>query len=89
MNIKYYREQRGWSQIDLAVQSDSSKGTIGSIEAGRSHPSFNNIVKIAQALGVHPADLFLKETSKSKEETIQQLEEKLIHDIRSAINALR
>ena len=84
-NIKYYRDQKGWSQAELAIQSDSPKGTIGSIEAGSSHPSFNNIIKIATALGVHPADLFLRNCSKSHIKLKKELEETLLTDIKKVI----
>ena len=62
-NIRHYRELKGWTQAQLAIQADSSNGMIGNIESGHSKPSFDNIVKIASALGVHPADLFLRDAS--------------------------
>lgn len=55
MNVKYYRDRRGMTQAELAVQADCSNGLIGNIEAGNTHPSFDTIVALARALGVHPA----------------------------------
>lgn len=64
MNLKFYREQKGWSQAELAIQADSSNGQIGNIEAGKAFPSFELILRIANAFSIHPADLFLRDSSK-------------------------
>jgi len=77
MNIKYYRELRSLSQSELAVQADCSNGFIGNIEAGKVKPSFETIEKLAAALSVHPADLFLRETSKSNAAMKQELKERI------------
>ncbi|MCR5126374.1 MAG: helix-turn-helix domain-containing protein [Treponema sp.] len=34
-------------------------GTIGGIEAGKAKPSFDMMIKIAEALKINPADFFL------------------------------
>jgi len=70
LNIKFYREQRGWSQSQLAIQANSSNGMIGNIESGKAKPSFDHIVRIAEALNIHPADLFLREVSKQTDREI-------------------
>lgn len=67
LNLKYYRELKGWSQSQLAVQADSSNGQIGNIESGKAFPSFELIYRLASALGIHPADLFLRNASVNKE----------------------
>ncbi len=77
MNLKFYRAQRSFSQFDLAVQADCSNALIGNIEAGRVKPSFETIVKFSEALSVHPADLFLRETSKSNVQMRQELKENI------------
>lgn len=77
MNLKYYREKRSLSQSDLAVQADCSNGLIGNIEAGKVKPSFETIVKLSAALSIHPADLFLRETSKSNETMRNELKERI------------
>ena len=66
MNMKYYRELQKLSQSELAIQDNSSNGMIGNIKSGKAFPSFKNILAIAKALKVHPADLFLRDASKSK-----------------------
>lgn len=62
-NLKYYRSIRGISQAKLAELCECGTGTIGSIESARQYPSFELLFKISDALSIHPADLFLRETS--------------------------
>lgn len=73
LNLKYYRELKGWSQSQLAVQADSSNGQIGNIESGKAFPSFELIYRLASALDIHPADLFLRNASVSKEKINQAI----------------
>ena len=86
MNIKYYRDLRGLNQSELAIQADSSNGMIGNIESGKAYPSFKNILAIAKALKVHPADLFLRDASKSKEEIRTILKEQIGKEIDQIID---
>lgn len=65
-NVKKYREKKNWTQRDLAIQIDCSTGAIGSLEAGSSKPSFDLIVKIADAFRMHPALLFISKEELSK-----------------------
>ncbi len=72
-NIKHYRDLRKITQADLAEKCACSPGTIGGIESGRTKPSFDMMVSIADALDINPADLFITDASKSKEEIKQDL----------------
>ena len=65
-NIKYYREKMGISQVKLAILCNCGTGTIGGIEAGKAKPSFDMLIKIADALNITPADLFIRDVSKTK-----------------------
>lgn len=65
-NLKYYREQKGWSQSELAIQANISNSQIGNVEAGNASPSIDLIFRIAKALSIHPADLFLREASRAQ-----------------------
>ncbi|MCR4789494.1 MAG: helix-turn-helix domain-containing protein, partial [Treponemataceae bacterium] len=85
MNLKFYREQKGYSQSELAIQANSSNGMIGNIESGKAKPSFDNICKIATALGVHPADLFLRNASSTVSKTKEILKTELIPQIEDFI----
>lgn len=80
-NIKFYRTERNISQRELAIQADCTDGMIEQIEAGRTKPSFDMIVKLANALKVHPADLFLRDASKSQEKVSELLSELCSQDI--------
>lgn len=61
------------SQTQLSIICDCGTGTIGGIESGKAKPSFDMMIKIAQALKVTPADLFIRDISKSKTELKQEL----------------
>ena len=73
MNVKYYREKLGISQTQLSIICDCGTGTIGGIESGKAKPSFDMMIKIAQALKVTPADLFIRDISKSQSQFKQEL----------------
>lgn len=81
MNMKYYREQKKISQSQLAIGADCTNGLIGQIEAGTTKPSFERIVNIANALNVHPADLFLRNASTTVSNTKNLLKTELIPQI--------
>lgn len=85
LNMKYYREKIGFSQSELAIQANSSNGMIGNIESGKAKPSFDNILKIAAALKIHPADLFLRNASTTVTSTKKILKSKLLPQIESFI----
>lgn len=74
------------SQAQLAEACDCSNGMIGAIEAGRAKPSFDMILVIAEALQIHPADLFLRDTSITQKELKEQLRAKLIEDIKMILD---
>lgn len=57
MRLKKLREARYISQADLAEKAKLSKTTIVQLELGRVKPSFRTIRKLAEALGVEPAEL--------------------------------
>ncbi len=76
-NLIYYRELRGYTQSVLAGLCDRTKGNIGVIESGKSAPSFEMILKIADALEIHPADLFLRNASQNQEDVRKFFDEEL------------
>ncbi|HHX27497.1 MAG TPA: helix-turn-helix transcriptional regulator [Firmicutes bacterium] len=55
--IKRLREQRERKQRDLAKQLGVSQATLSNWERGFSEPPYAMLVKLAEALGVSPADL--------------------------------
>ena len=84
-NLKYYRNEKKISQEKLAESCDCATGTIGCIECGRTLPSFEMIDKIASALGIHPADLFLRNASTTVNNTKKILKSKLLPQIEDFI----
>lgn len=73
-NLKYYREQKGISQAKLAELCECGTGTIGSIESARQFPSFDLLFRMSDVLEIHPADLFLRDASKSDDEIKKHIE---------------
>lgn len=84
-NLIYYRELKGYTQSTLAGLCDCSKGNIGGIESGKSAPSFELILKIADALEIHPADLFLRNTSLKNDKIYSFFEKKLIPSVKDML----
>ena len=56
-NIRKCRSAKGWSQEELAFQSELDRTYIGSVERGERNVSVLNLVKIAEALGVRVGEL--------------------------------
>ena len=67
-NLIFYRNLNGLSQLELSGICDCGKSTISGIEAGKTTPSFDLIRRLADALEIHPADLFLRNASKNRED---------------------
>jgi molybdate-binding protein/DNA-binding XRE family transcriptional regulator len=64
--IRKTREERGWSQQELAERAGLSRTGIGAIEAGRLIPSTAAALTLAEAFGCRVEDLFIlsgKETA--------------------------
>ena len=59
-NLKSYRTARGWSQAKLAEKAGTSTQYIAMIETKIKFPSPGMLHKLAGALGIDAAELFLK-----------------------------
>jgi transcriptional regulator with XRE-family HTH domain len=55
--LRRIREERGLSQADLAAASGVDRATINQVEGDRRSPTLATLNKLADALGVEPADL--------------------------------
>ena len=86
-NLKYYRSKKGFSQAKLAELCDCGTGTIGSIESARQNPSFDLLFKMADVLEIHPADLFLRDSSKNDEEIRGHIEHILSEGLKKLLEA--
>lgn len=58
-NIRYYRRLRSITQESLAEMVDVSSPYIGYLERGQKSPSLDLLGRIAKALEVEPASLFM------------------------------
>ena len=76
-NLIFYRTERRLSQLELSGICDCAKSTIGGIESRKNFPSFELILKIADALEIHPADLFLRNASQNQEDVRKFFDEEL------------
>jgi len=58
LNIKKYREKKGWSQEKLALEADLHRAYIGQIERAEKNIGLVNLQKIAEALEINVIKLF-------------------------------
>src|SRR5574337_333901 len=59
--LRYWREQRGMTQWDLAEASGVGYASIARIETGRQDPTVGLLRKLAEALQIHITDFFREE----------------------------
>ena len=57
-HLRVLREKRGLSQQRLSELAGLNRNYVSDVERGRRNPCLNNIVKLAEALDVSPAELF-------------------------------
>jgi len=57
LNIRKYREKKGWSQEQLAFEADLHRAYIGQIERGEKNIGLVNLEKIAKALNIEVSKL--------------------------------
>ena len=57
-NIRKYRNLKGWSQEDLALECDLHRTYIGSVERGERNITILNLLNIKEKLEIHLEDLY-------------------------------
>lgn len=55
--VRQLREERGWTQEQLAEEAGMNWLQVGHIERGASDPKLSTIIRLAKALKVAPGDL--------------------------------
>ena len=58
--MRSFRTERGLSQEALAFNCELDRTYVSGIERGERNPSLTNILKLAAALEIKPAELFAR-----------------------------
>ena len=56
--IKFLRNERNMTQVDLSITSDMEENAIQRIEAGRTNPTTITLLKISKGLNIEMKELF-------------------------------
>jgi transcriptional regulator with XRE-family HTH domain len=65
-NLRRFRHAKGISQEDLAYEADVNRTYLSKLEKGVSYPGLEIIAKLADALGVEPAELLMRPENSSR-----------------------
>jgi len=65
--LRKYRENKGWSQMKLAIEAGMHLNAVGNLERGQRNPSLQTVFLLCQALGVSVAE-FMGEVEKGQED---------------------
>lgn len=57
-HLRDLRVKRDFSQVRLSELAGLNRNYVGDVERGKRNPCLDNIVKLADALGVSPSELF-------------------------------
>ena len=55
--VRAIRDERGISQVQLAAATGFMQSWISQVEHGRRNPSWSNVVRLAEGLGISLAEL--------------------------------
>ncbi len=57
-NVRRLRQERGWTQHELALEAELEPRSIRAVEGAKTAPRLDTIVRLADALGVDIGELF-------------------------------
>lgn len=57
LRIREIRKRQGITQAELADRINSTRANIARFETGKHDPQLSTVAKLAEALGVEPAEL--------------------------------
>jgi transcriptional regulator with XRE-family HTH domain len=58
--LRQLREERGWSQEQLAAQAGLNRSYLGEVERGRAMPTLTTVTKLASALEIRLSSLMAR-----------------------------
>ena len=58
--LRQLREERGWSQEQLAERADLNRSYLGEVERGRATPSIITVAKLANALVIRTSSFIAR-----------------------------
>jgi len=65
-NLRRFRHAKGISQEDLAYEANGNRTYVSKVEKGVSYPGLEIIAKLADALGIEPAELLMPPARRGK-----------------------
>jgi transcriptional regulator with XRE-family HTH domain len=60
MVLRQLREERGWSQEQLAERADLNRSYLGEVERGHAIPSIITVAKLASALEIQLSSMIAR-----------------------------
>lgn len=67
-NLRRARKARGLSQEKLAAEVDLDMRQLGRIERGESFPSMGALIRLAEILGVEPAEMLRRDLNQARQQ---------------------
>ncbi len=56
--VKQFRKQKGWSQLEMALELQIHPNELSNIECGRRNPTLRSVYRIANTLKIKVNQLF-------------------------------
>ena len=56
--VKQFRKQKGWSQLEMALELQIHPNELSNIECGRRNPTLRSVYRIAKTLKIKVNQLF-------------------------------